>query len=64
MDRLKRRVIELRGGVIVRDDKKSGYETALPITDQVEIAPAASSDPLSEPAAEPSAGTNEAEEKA
>ncbi len=37
VDRLKRRVIELRGGVIVRDDKKSGYETALPITDQVPI---------------------------
>jgi cell division transport system ATP-binding protein len=37
VDRLKRRVIELRGGVIVRDDRKSGYETALPNTDQIEI---------------------------
>jgi cell division transport system ATP-binding protein len=37
VDRLKRRVIELRGGVIVRDDRKSGYETALPSTDQIEI---------------------------
>ncbi|MEY4079245.1 MAG: hypothetical protein RIS80_1014 [Actinomycetota bacterium] len=64
VDRLKRRVIELRGGVIVRDDKKSGYETALPITDQVEIAPAASSGPLSEPAAEAAQTTNEAGEQA
>jgi cell division transport system ATP-binding protein len=38
VDRLKRRVIELRNGVIVRDDKKSGYETAIPITDQIEMA--------------------------
>ena len=38
VDRLKRRVIELRNGVIVRDDKKSGYETAIPITDQIEVA--------------------------
>ena len=36
VDRLKRRVIELKHGVIVRDDKKSGYETALPNTDQVQ----------------------------
>jgi cell division transport system ATP-binding protein len=40
VDRLKRRVIELRNGVIVRDDKKSGYETAIPITDQIEVAAA------------------------
>jgi cell division transport system ATP-binding protein len=37
VDRLKRRVVELRSGVIVRDDRKSGYETALPNTDQIEI---------------------------
>jgi cell division transport system ATP-binding protein len=36
VNRLKRRVIELKHGVIVRDDKKSGYETALPNTDQVQ----------------------------
>lgn len=36
VNRLKRRVIELQHGVIVRDDKKSGYETALPNTDQVQ----------------------------
>ena len=40
VNRLKRRVIELREGVIVRDDKKSGYETALPNTDQIELAAA------------------------
>jgi cell division transport system ATP-binding protein len=37
VDRLKRRVVELRSGVIVRDDRKSGYENALPNTDQIEI---------------------------
>ena len=37
VDRLKRRVIELRGGVIVRDDRKSGYETALPNRDQIDL---------------------------
>jgi len=43
VNRLKRRVIELRNGVIVRDDKKSGYETALPNTDQVQTIESSSS---------------------
>lgn len=38
VNRLKRRVIELRQGQLIRDDKKSGYETALPNTDQIDIA--------------------------
>ncbi len=41
VNRLKRRVIELRHGEIIRDDKKSGYETALPNTDQVQTIAAA-----------------------
>jgi cell division transport system ATP-binding protein len=37
VDRLKKRVVELSGGHILRDDKKSGYQTALPNTDQIDL---------------------------
>jgi cell division transport system ATP-binding protein len=37
VDRLKRRVVELSGGQILRDDRKSGYQHALPATDQIDL---------------------------
>jgi cell division transport system ATP-binding protein len=37
VDRLKRRVIELKGGIIVRDDRKSGYKEALADTGQLNL---------------------------
>jgi cell division transport system ATP-binding protein len=37
VDRLKRRVVELSGGLIMRDDRKSGYQHALPNTDQIDL---------------------------
>ena len=37
VDRLKRRVVELSGGQILRDDRKSGYQHALPTTDQIDL---------------------------
>ncbi len=37
VDRLKKRVVELAGGRILRDDRKSGYQHALPNTDQIEL---------------------------
>lgn len=39
VDRLKRRVIELKGGIVVRDDRKSGYKEALSDTGQINLSP-------------------------
>lgn len=37
VDRLKRRVIELKGGIMLRDDRKSGYKEALADTGQIDL---------------------------
>jgi cell division transport system ATP-binding protein len=48
VDRLKKRVVELKSGVIVRDDSKSGYKNALPTTDQINLPPVELNPPASE----------------